>query len=134
MGFAGPRLFQSDSGDASSCVAQCQRHHNNVIERADDRQKLGDEVDGREHPQSSEGHRELGSPWDPGVTAQKPDGNRARRKESGEILEQARRKPVGKNEEDEPGAGQHPHCSGHPPNQRHKTKCMDRNDYIGRRR
>lgn len=95
VGFARPRLLQGLSGNASSCVAQGQGHYHHVVEGADDREELGDEVDGREHPQAGEGHRQLGSAWDSGVTAQASDGDGAGGKESGEVFEQPRWEPAG---------------------------------------
>src|SRR4051794_30074939 len=76
LGFAGPGLLQGFSRDASSGIAQGQRHHHDVVEWADDRKELGDEVDGREHPQTGDGHGQLGPPWNPRVMAETSDGDR----------------------------------------------------------
>ena len=95
MGLARPGFLQGSSGDAPGGIPQGQRHHHHVVERADDREELGDEVDGREHPQTSEGHDQLGSPWDPRVTAETSDGDRTGRQESGKVLQHPRGEPPG---------------------------------------
>ena len=118
MGFTCPRLLQGSSGDAPGGVAQCQRHDHHVVERADDREELGDEVDGREDPEPSEGDGQFGSAGDTGVTAQAPDGDRTRRKESGEVFQQPRWEPPGQQEKDQPGCH---HQAG-----RHRRQAKDR--------
>ncbi len=57
--FGGPRLDKCLRWHSPGAISQGERDHDDVIEWADDRQELGDQIDRRQHPHSGNGDGEL---------------------------------------------------------------------------
>lgn len=84
-----PSVEQYRPGDLFGGVSECEGNDDDVVERSDDGEELGDEVDGREDPETSDADGHLGSSWYPWVLAEHADGGDARGQESCQFLEGA---------------------------------------------
>ena len=72
--------------------AQRQRHDDDVVERPDDRDELGDQIDWAGHPDPGEDNGDLCSAWDARILAQSAHRGHAVGDERGEVPQQC---PVG---------------------------------------
>ncbi len=100
-----PRRDECLGWHAPGGISQGERDHDDVVERADDRQELGDQIDRRQHPNGRNGHCELHPPRHPRVAA-KPASRRDTGRQNGrEVLRQPRRQPLGEQDHHDPRRG-----------------------------
>lgn len=114
-----PCLEEDLSRNLSGGVAEGKDDHDHVVERSDDRQELGNEVDRRQDPQPGEANDHLGPSRDPGVPTQSPGHNHTGRKERSHVLEDPRRQAMSQEDEKRPRRHQRRH--GHQRDPRHRV-------------
>lgn len=85
-----PGFEQDLPRDLPGGVPKREGNDDHVVERADHRQKLGDEVDGREHPESGECNCQFGSAGNPRISPEAPHGRDAGGQEAGKVPEDPR--------------------------------------------
>jgi hypothetical protein len=90
-----PSLHEHLPGDPPGRIAQGQGDHHHIIQGADHRQELGQQVDRGQHPQPSHHDGSLGLPGHPRVGPQPPDQGDTGREEPGQVLEQPGRETGG---------------------------------------
>jgi hypothetical protein len=84
-------------------VAERQRNYEHVVERADDRQELGDQVDRRQHPQPGERHRDLCSTRYARIAPEPSDCRGTSREHGGQVLRRSRRELSSEDRQECPG-------------------------------
>jgi hypothetical protein len=91
MWLPGPSFFQHGTRNPPSGVSKGERHHDDIVEGADHRQKFRYEINWRQHPQSSEHHGQLRSAGNTRILSESPNRGRAGRQEADHVLHQPRR-------------------------------------------
>lgn len=100
--FGGPRFEQDVALDLAGGVAEGQGDDDDIVERADDGEELGDEVDGREDPEACEADGESCSAWDAGVLAEPTGGRGTGGEHGGKVLGGTGWQPPGEQQEHGP--------------------------------
>lgn len=114
MALAWPCLFQGVPRNEPRCIPKRKCNHDNVIERADDRQELGNQVDRRQHPEPGEGDDELGPARHSRVSSQPPGRGHAVRQKGDQVPGETWRQAPCEDEEQRPRRGDGRECDTKP--------------------
>lgn len=102
---ARPGFEQDLPRDLPGGVPKREGNDDDVVERADHGHELGNEVDGREHPEPGESDRQFGSAGNPRISPKAPHGGDAGGQEASEVPENPLGQSRRQQHEGRPGQG-----------------------------